>query len=162
MSGRTSGDALRPGPPLSVAFLAMALGRRVREHIEGRLREHGIALRHLSALGHLHRQPGISYSELARRAGVTPQSMQDTLRLLERLGAVERATEPGRGRTAMLRVTDEGHRLRLAGQAVIDETDAAIAGAVPADTVDRLAPAMRAALAQFPLEPKQPAQGEGE
>ncbi|MCS7476925.1 MarR family winged helix-turn-helix transcriptional regulator [Umezawaea endophytica] len=139
------------GPPLSAAFLAMALGRRVRERVEDRLREHGIALRHLSALGHLHRRPGISYSELARRAGVTPQSMQDTLRRLEQLGAVERTTEPGRGRTAMLRVTDEGHRLRLAGRAVIDETDAAITGAGPDD---HLTQSLRAALDRFPLEPE--------
>ena len=162
MNRKTDGGARDPGPPPSVALLAMVLGRRVREHIEGRLREHGIALRHLSALGHLHRRPGISYSELARRAGVTPQSMQDTLRLLEQLGAVERATEPGRGRTAMLRVTDEGHRLRLAGQAVIDETDAAVAGAVPGEANDPLAAALRAALDQFPLQPERPAQGEGE
>ncbi len=134
-------------PPLSAAFLLMALGRRVTEYVEGRLREDGITLRHLSALGHLHRQPGISYSELARRAGVTPQSMQDTLRLLESLGAVARETEPGRGRTATLRVTDEGHRLRVAGQAVITEADALIAAAVPDG---RLAETLVAALARFP------------
>ncbi|HEX6340296.1 MarR family winged helix-turn-helix transcriptional regulator [Umezawaea sp.] len=131
-------------PPASVAFLAMALGRRIREHVEGRLREHGIGLRHLSALGHLHRQPGISYSELARRAGVTPQSMQDTLRLLEKLGAVERSTVPGRGRTAVLRVTDEGHRLRLEGQSAITAADAVIG-----ETSAEFAAALGAALARF-------------
>ncbi|PRY41324.1 MarR family winged helix-turn-helix transcriptional regulator [Umezawaea tangerina] len=147
-----TGGAPDTGPPLSAAFLVMALGRRVREHVEDGLREHGIALRHLSALGHLHRRPGISYSELARRAGVTPQSVQGTLRLLEQLGAVERVTEPGRGRTAMLRVTDEGLRLRLVGQAVVDEADAAIADAVPADTGDRFARAVLAALDRFPRQ----------
>ncbi|MFD4644455.1 MarR family winged helix-turn-helix transcriptional regulator [Lentzea sp. NPDC058436] len=136
-------------PPPSTAFLTMALGQRIKEHVENRLNEHGIALRHLSALGHLHRTPGISYSELARRAGVTPQSMQDTLRRLEDLGAVVRATEPGRGRTAMLRVTDEGHRLRLAGQAVFDETDAAIARAMPPGASEALAGALLKALQDF-------------
>jgi DNA-binding MarR family transcriptional regulator len=147
VSAEADDDAVpRPGPPVSAAILAMVLGRRVREHVEGRLREHGIGLRHLSALGHLSHRPGISYSELARRAGVTPQSMQDTLRLLERLGAVERSTEPGRGRKAMLRVTGEGHRLRQAGQAVVADADALIA---PAGTADVLAASLSAALARL-------------
>ena len=154
MTENTSGPGAisRTGPPISAAFLVMALGRRVKDHVENRLSENGIALRHLSALGHLHRTPDVSYSELARRAGVTPQSMQDTLRLLENLGAVVRTTEPGRGRTAMLRVTDEGHRLRLLGQAVFDEADAVITAAVPSGG-DLLAPALLAALERFPLGP---------
>ncbi|GHH39224.1 MarR family winged helix-turn-helix transcriptional regulator [Lentzea cavernae] len=148
-----TGAISRTGPPISAAFLVMALGRRVKDHVENRLGEHGIALRHLSALGHLHRTPDVSYSELARRAAVTPQSMQDTLRLLEKAGAVVRVTEPGRGRTAKLRVTDEGHRLRLLGQAVFDAADAVITAAVPSGGADLLAPALLAALERFPVEP---------
>ncbi|MFD9701792.1 MarR family winged helix-turn-helix transcriptional regulator [Lentzea sp. NPDC059081] len=148
-TGRT-GD----GPPLSAAFLVMALGRRVKERVENGLGEHGITLRHLSALGHLHHTPGISYSELARRAGVTPQSIQDTVRHLEKLGAVVRVTEPGRGRTATLRVTDEGHRLRLAGQAVFDDADAAINGVLPPGADRLLTPALLAALRQFSEPPR--------
>jgi hypothetical protein len=34
---------------------------------------HGLMLRHLSALGHLRREPGRSYSELARRADIAPR-----------------------------------------------------------------------------------------
>lgn len=150
MAGDVSGSTSGGPPPVSAAFLLMTLGRRVTEFVEGRLREDGITMRHLSALGHLYRQPGISYSELARRAGVTPQSMQDTLRLLESLGAVVRETEPGRGRTATLRVTEEGHRLRTTGQAVITEADALIADALPPD--NRLAETLFAAFTRFPTD----------
>nr|WP_285658335.1 MarR family transcriptional regulator [Actinomycetospora sp. NBRC 106375] len=80
-------------------------------------------MRHLSALGHLAGSPGISYSELARRTGVTPQSMQATLTALEGRGAVARDTDPGRGRTAALHVTAEGHRLREAGREVVAAVD---------------------------------------
>jgi DNA-binding MarR family transcriptional regulator len=111
--------------PPNAAFLVMALGRRIRDRVDRDLRAHGISLRHLSALGHLYREPGISYSELARRAHVTPQSMMATLRGLEDRGAVERSSDPGRGRTATLHVTAEGHRLRELGHTIIAnaETD---------------------------------------
>jgi DNA-binding MarR family transcriptional regulator len=102
-------------PALNPALLIMTLGRRLRTEVERDLAASGLTLRHLSALGHLGREPGLSYSELARRAGVTAQSMQATLQQLETLGAVERRTPPGRGRTAELHLTDAGRRLRTAG-----------------------------------------------
>lgn len=110
-------------PPPSAAFLLMTLGRRLRDEVEATLKAEGIALRHVSALGHLAAHPGLSYSELARRAGVTPQSMQATIEALERRGAVARDTDPGRGRTAELRVTAEGTRLRQVGTAVVGDVD---------------------------------------
>jgi DNA-binding MarR family transcriptional regulator len=105
----------------------MALGTRIREHLEETLRVENIGLRHFSALGHLARDPGVSYSELARRAHVTPQSMQATLTRLEQLGAVERVGEAGRGRTAHLHVTDEGHRLLALGRRAFSQVDEALA-----------------------------------
>ena len=52
-------------------------------------------MRHFSALGHLAHQPGLSYSELARRDGITTQSMQSTLLQLQEMGAVERLYRSG-------------------------------------------------------------------
>ena len=129
--GPVPGSAGTPSP--SVAFLVMALGRRLRDDVERELRAHGLALRHLSALGHLSREPGLSYSELGRRAGVTAQSMQATLRQLENRGAVERRTTPGRGRTARLHITDTGASLVAAGFATMDEVDRQLLAAIQAD-----------------------------
>lgn len=106
----TSNPAERP-PPGRPALLLLALGRIVREEVERALEAQGLSLRHLSALGHLSREPGLSYSALGRRAGVTAQSMQATVRQLEQAGAVRRVTPAGRGRTAELRVTDAGRQL---------------------------------------------------
>ena len=110
-------------PSANAAFLLSGLGRVVRDEIETELHRVDLSLRHLSALGHLSREPGISYSELARRAGVTAQSMQATLRQLEDRGAVERTTPAGRGRTARLRVTDAGRHLLSRGHAAIARID---------------------------------------
>lgn len=112
-----------PGDLATAAFLLSGLGRTVRDEIEAELRRHDLSLRHLSALGHLSRQPDISYSELARRAGVTPQSMQATLRQLEDRGAVERVTLAGRGRTAQLRLTPSGTQLLGRGRAAVKGVD---------------------------------------
>jgi DNA-binding MarR family transcriptional regulator len=152
-----SGDTIRGAapvpaaaapPPTNAAFLAMTLGRRIRERIEGRLREHDISLRHLSALGHLHREPGISYSELARRAHVTTQSMKATLQQLEQCGAVERRTPPGRGHRAELYLTPEGQRLRDTGERAIADANTDLLAALPpashADFVELLSRALQA------------------
>lgn len=115
--------AVRPGPPADPA-------RRAPRH--------GLTLRHLSALGHLSRQPGLSYSKLGRRAGVTAQSMQATLRQLEHLGAVERRTLAGRGRTAELHVTAAGAELLGRGLDLMRAADARVLDGVPADHRDAL------------------------
>nr|WP_240687084.1 MarR family transcriptional regulator [Amycolatopsis suaedae] len=112
------------------ALLLIVLGRMLRERADAALRADGLSLRHVSALGHLAGRPGLSYSELARRAGVTVQSMQSTLAQLEERGAVERRTEPGRGRTAQLHVTDTGSRLLGRGRAVLAEADQRLLDAV--------------------------------
>ncbi|MFF1307952.1 MarR family transcriptional regulator [Streptomyces sp. NPDC058307] len=69
------------------------------------------------------REPGISYSELARRAGVTAQSAQATVRQLEQRGAVERRSFPGRGHTAELHITDKGYDLLEAGRRAYASSD---------------------------------------
>lgn len=118
-------------PATSPAILIMALGRRLRAEIERDLAASGLALRHLSALGHLGREPGLSYSELARRAGITVQSMQATLRQLESMGAVERRTPSGRGRTAELHLTDAGRRMRATGMQVVGAADRRLTAGLP-------------------------------
>jgi DNA-binding MarR family transcriptional regulator len=92
----------------------VAAGRAAQRRFEGALAEHGLTLRHLGALGHLARDRELTYSDLARRARVTPQSMQATMVQLADLGAVETQT---RGRAAYPQLTDHGrHLLTLAVQ----------------------------------------------
>lgn len=117
----------------SAAFLLSGLGRIVREEIEDELRGVDMSLRHLSALGHLSRAPGMSYSELGRRAGVTAQSMQATLRQLEALGAVERVTLAGRGRTAELHLTAVGRDLLARGRDAVRRVDESLLGGLATD-----------------------------
>lgn len=121
-----------PGLPApSVSFLLIALGRRARDAVELRLRKHDLAYHHLSALGHLQRQPGLSYSELARRARVTVQSMQTTAAHLETRGLVERGPSTSQGRRADLRVTPQGLTVLAAAREALDATDEELLADVP-------------------------------
>jgi DNA-binding MarR family transcriptional regulator len=131
---------MEASPPLlamSSSFLLVAAGRTMRARLEAELATRGLTLRHVGALGHLAGRPDISYSELARRAGITPQSMRATVRRLEELGAVRR--DPGgQGRAASLEVTGAGRELLAwAGES---------AARVDAEALAEIAPEDRAAL----------------
>ncbi|MFT2020372.1 MarR family winged helix-turn-helix transcriptional regulator [Streptomyces sp. 796.1] len=122
-----AGDPSTPPSPALVAprtgMLLLTAGRLMREEIDRALEARGLSLRHVSALGHLSREPGLSYSALARRAGVTAQSMQATVRQLERAGAVARQSPAGRGRTAELRVTARGRDMLSEVDGVLSATE---------------------------------------
>ena len=124
---RTAGPSdARPAsgpPPASVSVFLISLGRRAQEAVDGRLRAHGLSYHHLSALGHLHRQPGLSYSELARRARVTVQSIQATVAHLEDQELVDRGAATSRGRRADLRVTDRGAQVLGAAEDAVRAVD---------------------------------------
>lgn len=118
--GPTSG-----GPPaiaFSLTALLIGAGRAAQRELDAALSEHGLTMRHLGALGHLSRQPDLSYSDLGRRAGVTSQSMHATVRQLEELGAVRRE-HAGQGHRARLEVTDRGRELLGEANAAVEQID---------------------------------------
>ena len=134
-AGPPDQGAGRPGPPdTSPAVLLVALGRQVEERLTGALKEVGLSLRLMGALGHLAAEPGLSYSELAGRARVTPQSMHTTVAALIESGAVSPAG-PGRGRRALLQVTPRGQRLLAAGRDAVAAVDGELRalGGLPTD-----------------------------
>ncbi|WP_158882584.1 MarR family winged helix-turn-helix transcriptional regulator [Amycolatopsis anabasis] len=128
-------------PPVvaSASFLLIVAGRTAQRRMEDSLAEHGLTLRHVGALGHLSRNPDLSYSDLARRAGVTAQSMHATVRGLEKIEAVRRHHE-GHGHPARLEVTAHGKQLLA--------TAAGIAARVDEELLGSLSPDRRAALAE--------------
>jgi DNA-binding MarR family transcriptional regulator len=137
----------RPGPPPpNVAFLTMAVGRRVRARVDAALAEHGLTYRHLAALGHLAGNGDLSYAELARRSGVTTQSMQATLAQLQERGAVEQRNEARRGLRAQLRVTPAGRDLLQLGTAAMQSIEQALLAPLPVEHQRVLGPALMAVL----------------
>jgi DNA-binding MarR family transcriptional regulator len=122
-----------PGPGslvTSATFLLVAAGRQAGRRLDAALAADGVTLRHVGALGHLAARPDISYSDLARRAGITPQSMRATIRQLEDAGAVRR-TSTGQGRRARLEVTEPGRALLARVAAAAHDLDTELLADVP-------------------------------
>jgi len=137
--GFDGGVPRSPTPPEpNAAFLLIALGRRAQARVDEALARDRISYRHLSALGHLGAGPEMSYSELARRASVTPQSMQATLAHLEGLGIVERVGGTGQGQRARLAITASGRRVLARARSAVNEVEATMLADLAAPSADQL------------------------
>ena len=72
------------------------------------LHQHGVTLAQFAALTALAEEPGLSNAELARRAFITPQSMNENLRELELRGWVARHRHATHGRILQTELTGKG------------------------------------------------------
>ena len=82
----------------------------------GVLREHGATLAQYAVLTALDEEPGLSNAGLARRAFVTPQTMNQVLRELEQKGWVARHPDPAHARILQADLTPAGRTaLRACG-----------------------------------------------
>ena len=72
------------------------------------LREHRATLSQYAVLTALDEEPGLSNAGLARRAFVTPQTMNQVLRELEQKGWVTRHPHPGHARILQAELTRAG------------------------------------------------------
>jgi DNA-binding MarR family transcriptional regulator len=83
-------------PEHIVGFLLKSLQHSLRQSMDEALRKRGLELSfaHFAALFVLHSDPGITGAALARRALVSPQTMNSALRRLELEGRIERRPHP--------------------------------------------------------------------
>jgi DNA-binding MarR family transcriptional regulator len=126
----------------SVVLMLVGVGRFLQRRVDDELAALGLTLRHLSALGHLSHRPDLSYSDLARRARITTQSMHATVRSLEERGAVQRVLA-GHGHAARLEITDDGRRLLRAVGEVAARLDRELLAGLDDDQRDVLAGVLR-------------------
>jgi DNA-binding MarR family transcriptional regulator len=107
------------------------------------LREHGATLSQYAVLTALDEEPGLSNADLARRAFVTPQTMNQVLRELEQRHWVTRHPHPGHGRILQAELTDAGRQtLRACHQATDAVEERLLAKLSPAGR-QQLATALR-------------------
>ena len=94
----------------SLGYLLKEASSALRVAMETVLRPLGMTVTHYSCLELLAQRPGLSNSELARRAFVTRQSMNVLLQTLERDGYVTRPAEAPVGKILPTRLTPRGRR----------------------------------------------------
>jgi DNA-binding MarR family transcriptional regulator len=72
--------------------------------------KHGLGIPHYVVLTLLAETPGLPNAELARKAFVTPQSMNEVLKQLETSGLVERQRSPSNARILNAQLTRAGKK----------------------------------------------------
>jgi DNA-binding MarR family transcriptional regulator len=130
-----------PADGATIARLPYLIGRvdrGVRAELGDRLRVHGLTVPEYTTLSVLRTRPGLSNAQLARRALITPQSMNQVVAALERRGLIEREPDPGHQR--ILRTT-----LTPAGDQLLDEL-AGMVTSLEEEVLADLSPAQRDAL----------------
>jgi DNA-binding MarR family transcriptional regulator len=127
-TGAVSSAERRPGPPsTSPSVLLLALGRRVETELTAALAPLGLTTARLGLLGHVSAVPGASFSELARRSGISVQSAHAAVKSMVAAGLVRDATARA-GAASRIEVTEEGARLLRSALDAVAEADGRLFG----------------------------------
>lgn len=120
------------------SYIVGRLDRALRAELEHRLTPLGLSRPQYTALSVLRRRAGLSNAQLARRSYVTPQTMIEVTKSLERAGYIERTHSPSHGRVLESRLTP-------AGLAKLEACDTAV-DTMEAEMLANLSAGQRAAL----------------
>jgi len=112
--------------PLRTTYVLARLTRIVQRRLEDTLQPHKLTLPQYTTLTILLRRPGLSNAQLARRAYITPQSMQEVLRTLEDRRLVARAPSADNMRILKASLTAAGKRLITQAEQDAAEVDEAL------------------------------------
>ena len=94
---------------------------------------HGLAIPQYVVLSLLAETPGLANADLARRAFVTPQSMNEVLKQLESTGLVERRRNPTNARILNAYLTRTGTRKRSDVSGQVLELEARLLSGLTSD-----------------------------
>lgn len=118
----------------NLGYLLAKASQRWNELLYMRFRAEGFA--HVrpaygSALIPLFEHDGLQLGELARRGGISKQTMTTLVRQLEASGLATRRPDPEDGRAARIFLTPEAQRFRPVAEKVLAALDAAVTDALP-------------------------------
>ncbi|MDH6629079.1 DNA-binding MarR family transcriptional regulator [Streptomyces sp. LBL] len=107
-------------PSERIGYLIWQLSQAYAQRLERALRPLGLTQAQFSALVRLSRDGAMSSAELARRCGVTAQSMGAGLRSLVERGLVERRSHLTHGKIIEMCITPAGEALALRGETALE------------------------------------------
>lgn len=110
----------------------------VRAGLEAALRDVAVTPGQYTILSLLAARADQSSAGLARRAGVTPQSMSETIAQLERKGLIARAENPEHRRILHISLTEAGSALLAQCEARVDALEAALLDGLSEDRLASL------------------------
>lgn len=106
-----------------LGYLLYRVGAVLRPEVSAVLGPLGLTLPEFVCLRMLSMSPGLSSAELSRSTNVTPQAMNNELRSLEEVGAVERPTSVSSGRALPATLTSQGRTLLKRAEAAVRNAD---------------------------------------
>ena len=121
-----------------LSYVIARLDRAVRRGIDDVLEPFGLTIPQFTTLSVLARRSGLSNAQLARRAYITPQSMNEVVLQLERRGLLERAPDPAHRRILRASVTAEGRRLLERCEQGVAEMERTMLAALDSDGRERI------------------------
>ena len=147
MSGphRPQSTTDRPGYLIKLAQSAL------NAHMSRALHEHGVTLSQFAVLTALADEPGLSNAELARRAFITPQSMNENLRELEQRTWIIRSHHPTHGRIRQTELTEQGRTTLLNCDTTVTAIEERMLAELDPDQRHQLAAALRTCIAALNL-----------
>lgn len=125
----TSEDGREP----TLLYLVGRMDRVVRRAMGNVLTAHGLSVNQFATLSVLDRRSGLSNAQLARRALVSPQSMNEVLLTLEQRGLVGRRAHPDHGRILQARLTAKGRALLARCDAEVHQVEARMVSSLSED-----------------------------
>src|SRR5262245_31131509 len=136
----------RPLPQAQVPYLLKQAVHVMERGTDAALRDLGLNTAKYVVLRLVRERPDLSSAQLARRAFLSPQSMNAMIVNLEKLGLVTRRQHPENARVWLTRLTEEGERTEHAGRQVIDQWSAAIVRRIPPEEQEQFVALLRKAI----------------
>jgi DNA-binding MarR family transcriptional regulator len=117
----------------TLLYLVGRIDRVVRRAMGTVLEVQGLSVNQYATLSVLDRRSGLSNAQLARRALVSPQSMNEVLLALEQRGLVRRRAHPDHGRILQARLTAKGRALLARCDAEVHQVEARMVSGLSED-----------------------------
>ncbi len=116
-------------PYETIGFALKQAQQALRTRLDSGLRQIELTTPQYAVLTFLESDPGASNAALARRAYVTPQTMQAILVTLERAGLIARTPHPELGRVQTTELTINGRKTLEAATGIVAEAEARLRNA---------------------------------
>ncbi|WP_213089943.1 MarR family winged helix-turn-helix transcriptional regulator [Streptomyces umbrinus] len=121
-----------------MTYLVKQVERGVRSMLDETVRRFGLTTPQYAALSVLARRSGLSSAQLARRAFVTPQAMNQIVAQLEAAELIAREPDPANWRILRASLTREGERRLAACERAVDRIEDQMLQALDSESVERL------------------------
>lgn len=126
---RKKAGARMGDPYATIGFALKQAQQALRTRLDSGLRDIGLTTPQYAVLAFLEVETGASNAALARRAFVTPQTMQAILVALERSGFIARTPHPELGRIQTTELTALGRRALAAASGIVADAETCVRNA---------------------------------